>query len=104
MRPSIRTKGRRKEGVTSRVRTKPEISSRKTLKKPKQIKSLQNKSNSQNNKHVGTVAVVILMKVVAQQQAKFAINVANLITLPMYVEAVRRNLRVLQGDQRKTEQ
>ena len=50
------------EDVTSRVRTMPEISSRKTLKKPKQIKSLQNngQNNSQNNKHVGTVAVVIL--------------------------------------------
>ena len=60
--------------------------------------------NSQNNKHVGTVAVFILMKVVAQQQAKFAISVANLITLPIYVEAVRRNLRVLQGDQRRTGQ
>ena len=76
----------------------------KDVKEVETNKITTKQGNSQNNKHVGTVAVFILMKVVAQQQAKFAISVANLITLPIYVEAVRRNLRVLQGDQRRTGQ
>ena len=59
----------------------------------KPIKLLRSRGKRRSNKHAGTVDVNISKTVVAQQRARYATSLENPITLRMYVEVVRRNLR-----------